>query len=110
MGHTGRDDESGDRTFWNESVLNPLPIPDADQRRSLHGDHLRPAGVRVVTPHAARLCDDHMHMLLIVQTLRIEWLEHAATMVPMEHDRFDPDTPRAVLDCIYGSMALCSRA
>jgi hypothetical protein len=93
MGDTGRHDEAGDRTLRDDGVLDPLLISETDQRRSLHGEYLRPAEMIMVAPYATRLGDYHMHIRLVAETLRIERLEHAAPMVLMEDDRFDSDTP-----------------
>jgi hypothetical protein len=48
----------------------------------------------MVTPHAPGPRDHHVHMPLAGETLRIEWLEHAAAMVLVKPDHFDCDTVR----------------
>jgi hypothetical protein len=40
MGDPGRDGDAGDRTRCDEGVPHPSLVSEADQGRSLHGDHL----------------------------------------------------------------------
>jgi hypothetical protein len=82
--------------LWDEGVPHPLPVPEADQRRSLDGQHLRPARVGMVASHAARLRDHHMHLALAGEVLGIECLKHGAATILMDCDRFDLNAHRRV--------------